>query len=84
MRTTVTIDPDTEALVREEMSRTGRSFKEILNTAIIQSLARQRSTGKLEVEPLFTKPFPSSLGEADFNRLADEWDDEETITELKR
>ncbi|MBM3674540.1 MAG: ribbon-helix-helix protein, CopG family [Actinobacteria bacterium] len=34
MRTTVTLDPDTEALVKELMQREGLSFKEAVNRAI--------------------------------------------------
>ena len=61
MRTTVARDPDTEALVREEMRRTGRSFKEILNTAIRHSLFDLQRAGGVVVEPLFTKPIPSEV-----------------------
>ncbi|MGC9449958.1 MAG: ribbon-helix-helix protein, CopG family [Oceanipulchritudo sp.] len=43
MRTTVTIDPDTEHLLREEAARTGASFKEVLNGAIRQALAKPPS-----------------------------------------
>lgn len=34
MRTTVTLDPDTESLLRREMERRGVSFKQALNDAI--------------------------------------------------
>ncbi|MFZ2514430.1 MAG: antitoxin [Candidatus Lutibacillus vidarii] len=34
MRTTVTLDPDVEALIRDRMSRKGVSFKRALNDAI--------------------------------------------------
>ena len=34
MRTTVTLDPDTESLVRRSMKRRGVSFKQALNEAI--------------------------------------------------
>jgi hypothetical protein len=39
MRTTVTLDPDTEQLVRRRMAERGISFKEALNDAIRQGLA---------------------------------------------
>ncbi len=79
MRTTVTIDADTAALLQEEVSRTGLSFKEVLNRAVRRALAPRARRVKLE--PLFRKPFPANLGS--FNRLADEWDDEETLRELR-
>jgi hypothetical protein len=34
MRTTITLDPDTEALVRREMARSRMSFKRAVNDAI--------------------------------------------------
>ena len=39
MRTTVTIDPDVEALLRKAMRERGLSFKEALNGAIRSGLA---------------------------------------------
>lgn len=81
MRTTVTIEPDTEALLKEEILRTGMSFKECLNTAIRKALGNSERR-ELVVKPLFNAPFPNSLGNTNFNRLADELDDEETLREL--
>jgi hypothetical protein len=84
MRTTVTIDPDTEHLLREHAARTGNSFKEVLNQAIRSALGRQVPGQDFRVEPLFAAPFPSDIAGRSMNRLADEWDDEETIRELAR
>ncbi len=82
MRTTVTIDPDTEALLKEETAKTGLSFKEVLNRSIRRSLGRG-GADKVRLRPLFTAPFPAGLLEGSMNRLADDLDDEETIRELK-
>lgn len=82
MRTTVTLDADTEALLREEASRTGESFKSVLNRTVKRALGQKGR--KLVVKPLFGAPFPAELKGANFNRLADEWDDEETSRELSR
>jgi hypothetical protein len=38
MRTTVTIEADTEHLLREEVHRTGQSFKKVLNLAVRRAL----------------------------------------------
>ena len=81
MRTTVTIEPDTEALLKEEVRRTGRSFKEVLNEAIRRSLGRYEPRA-VKLKPLFREPFPPSLTGVSMNRLADELDDEETLREL--
>lgn len=39
MRTTVTLVPEAELLLRNAMRRTGESFKEVLNQAILKGLA---------------------------------------------
>ncbi|BCX47928.1 CopG family transcriptional regulator [Haloferula helveola] len=81
MRTTVTIDPDTEALLKEEVRRSGRSFKEVLNLAIRSALARREGDGA-ELVPLFPAPFPPEFANVSMNRLADELDDFDTLHEL--
>ncbi len=80
MRTTVTIDPDTRALLEEEVARTGLSFKQVLNRAVRTALGPR--VRKYEVVPLFSQPFPSELGS--FNRLGEEWELEDTQQELNR
>ncbi|MEM7387424.1 MAG: antitoxin [Verrucomicrobiota bacterium] len=80
MRTTVTIDPDTERLLKDESKRTGKSFKRVLNEAVRMALGRE--SAPLKIEPIFNQPFPANLQDANFNQLAEEWDDEETLAEL--
>ncbi len=83
MRTTVTIDPDTESLLRAEVQRTGRSFKEVLNLSIRRSLlAPAEESRRISITPLFSAAFPSEFSEGSFNRLADELDDDATLREL--
>jgi hypothetical protein len=43
MRTTVTLDPDVERLVKDRMKQRGVSFKEALNDAIRTGLVRGNS-----------------------------------------
>jgi hypothetical protein len=43
MRTTVTLDPDVEALIKSAMKQRGVSFKEALNSAVRAGLTRGRS-----------------------------------------
>jgi hypothetical protein len=38
MRTTVTLDPDVEKLLRDAMARSKRSFKQVLNDAVRRGL----------------------------------------------
>ena len=42
MRTTVTLDPDVEALLQKAMRERGESFKQVLNAAIRDGLASAR------------------------------------------
>ncbi len=42
MRTTVTLDPDVEALIQKAMKERGLSFKEALNSAIRAGLTRPK------------------------------------------
>ena len=84
MRTTVTIDADTEALLNEEMRRTGQSFKDVLNMSIRRAIGGSSQKRKrVEVSPLFPAPFPAEFEGKSFNRLVDEMDDEETLLELR-
>lgn len=81
MRTTVTLEADTELLLREQARKTGRSFKVVLNDSIRRALAQQdKQTTRLA--PLFSQPFPPSLAGESFNQLAEQWDDETTLQEL--
>jgi len=45
MRTTVTLDPDVESLLRKEMRRRGAPFKEVLNSAVRAGLLAARRRG---------------------------------------
>jgi len=83
MRTTVTIDADTEHLLREEVRRTGLPFKQVLNQAIRRALAGAQES-QIQVEALFSEPFPDELKGINMNRLADALDDEDTLNELAR
>lgn len=76
----MTLDADTEALLKEEAARTGQSFKVVLNQAVKRALGR--SPTQARVEPLFPAPFPAELAGQSFNRLAAEWEDEDTVKEL--
>ena len=83
MRTTITIDPDTEALLKEETTRSGQSFKFVLNQSIRRALGHRTTTPAVALQPLFTAAFPPALLETSMNRLADTLDDEETLRELQ-
>ncbi len=51
MRTTVTLDPDVETMLRKEVRRRGESFKDVLNNALRVGL-RSRNQPSEAFEPL--------------------------------
>lgn len=82
MRTTVTLDPDVEALIKQAMRNRGLTFKQALNDAIragVASESRRRRT-----------PFPThDMGEPLVDvtkalRLAGELEDQQRANRLSR
>lgn len=59
MRTTVTLDADTESLLREAMRQRGQTFKQALNDAVRQGLAGV--AGDTERPPFVQRTFPMGL-----------------------
>jgi hypothetical protein len=51
MRTTVTLDPDVEAMLRKEMRRRHEPFKQVLNNAVRAGLRAMKQSEQL-FEPL--------------------------------
>ncbi|MGH3445841.1 MAG: hypothetical protein ACRDPB_10740 [Nocardioidaceae bacterium] len=81
MRTTVTLDPDTEEIVRERMARKGLSFKQAINETI-----RDGAQGRVEREPYVMKP--RSLGKPKLEltkalQLSGELEDEHTLAVIR-
>ncbi len=79
MRTTVTLDPDVEALIRKRMTERGLSFKEALNSAIRDGLSGERP------EPFTTPTYSMGKPAVPLDhalRLAAELDDAEIRREL--
>lgn len=76
MRTTVTLDPDVEALVRQAMRERGLSFKQALNQAIRAGVA---NTAGAKVEPFRQRSFGLGRPRVDLTKalsLAGELDDQ--------
>jgi hypothetical protein len=86
MRTTVTLDPDVERLVKDAVRRSGRSFKEVLNRALREGLAA--SSPRQKLDPYRVKARRMSLragiDPARLNRLADELDVENSLDKQGR
>jgi hypothetical protein len=82
MRTTVTLDPDAEALVRRRMRERGVSFKQALNDII---RAGARAAGS---PPSFSTA-TATLGTPNVNldhalRLAGDIEDEELLRKMRK
>lgn len=74
MRTTVTVDPDVEALLRQAMQQSGQTFKTTLNQAIRRGLADV--VEKSEEPPFVVKAKDMGLRPGiDPNRMQDLADD---------
>lgn len=74
MRTTVTLDKDVELLLRNEMHRSRKSFKETLNDALRAGLSEKPS--KPKSAPYVVKALPMGLREGidptSLNKLVDD------------
>ena len=74
MRTTVTLDPDVERLVRDTVRKSGRTFKEVLNRAVREGLAphsnpRGNKPFRIKARRMGLRP---GIDPAALNRLVDE------------
>lgn len=84
MRTTITLDPDTAALVQRRMRERGVSFKQAVNDGIRDGLA-ERSTGpRTEFR---TRSVPMGVPTVNLDQalqLAAEIEDEERVRAMRR
>ena len=73
MRTTVTLDPDVEQMVRETMHRNRKGFKDTINQAIRQALGKPMTTDaepfRVSARALNLKP---GIDSGRLNQLSDE------------
>jgi hypothetical protein len=85
MRTTVTLDPDVEALIRATMRKTGVSFKVALNEAVRSSLARPTAKSRRTFKQrAFRMGFRPELRWDKALALADALEDEEIVRKLEQ
>ena len=54
MRTTVTLEPDVQKLLKDAAHRSGRPFKQVLNDAVRAGLQRPRSKAPPFEQPVFS------------------------------
>jgi hypothetical protein len=73
MRTTVTLDPDTESLLRREVARRRQSFKRVLNDAIRNGLmpdSKARPVVPANI-PTFASPYRTGVDRQRLQQLDD-------------
>jgi len=83
MRTTVTLDPDVEARLRELTRERGISFKEALNSAIRAGLMASRGTREYRT-PARSLGLRAGVNLDKALQLASELEDAEIVHELER
>lgn len=83
MRTTVTLDPDVESMLRKEVRRRGEPFKRVLNNAIRAGL-RNMKRGDEAFEALTFDMGKPHLDLTKAASLAADLEDEELISRLRR
>jgi hypothetical protein len=74
MRTTLTLEADVARLLEEQMHRTRRSFKDVVNEALRKGLGPQipsRPKKRVRIVPHIAHLLPG-LDRTDLNQLADE------------
>lgn len=84
MRTTVTLDPDVEALLRKAVRERGKPFKHVLNAAIRDGLTDAR---RKSAKPFKQRTFDMGRPLVDLTKalsLAAELEDSETLDKIRR
>ncbi len=80
MRTTVTLDPDTDAAVRRLMRERGLTFKQAVNEAVRQGLAPRPAAQAFRTRTYAMGRSAAPIDKA--MRLAAEFKDEEIVRKL--
>jgi len=84
MRTTVTLDPDTEALVRGEMSRSHVSFKRALNDAIRRGLGAHPQGGAAADVVPFRSDYQPGVDRMRLQQVADDIETDDSAARMSR
>ena len=80
MRTTITLDPEAEALVKQAMADRKLSFKEVVNDAIVRGLVVDRDRYEFRTRPRAMGVPRLNLDKA--IQLAGELEDEEILRKM--
>ena len=83
MRTTVTLDPDTEQLIKREVARRHLSFKRVLNDAIRRGLAGPTAGSEAAVAVTsFDSEYQPGVDRLRLQQLADDMEVDRAISSM--
>lgn len=83
MRTTVTLEPDLLAQLKQRAAEQGVPFKDVLNRTLRAGLAQQATTGEPFRQPTASLGLRAGLDLDRAGRLADELEDAERVRKLE-
>lgn len=84
MRTTLTLDDDIAAALKDRAAKLGLPFKQVVNRTLRSGLGEAVPPASPRVEVVPFDMGPCLLGpDVNFNRLADEIDDERIIANMR-
>jgi len=84
MRTTLTIEPDVEKLLEQEVARSRRPLKQVVNEALRRGLSRSSEKPRKVVLRASDSRLRAGYDPASFNALADELEDVEVLRKAER
>jgi len=79
VRTTLTIEPDVEKLLEQEVARSRRPLKQVVNEALRRGLTRSGEKARKVVVKVSDSRLRPGYDPASFNALADELEDAEVL-----
>jgi hypothetical protein len=85
MRTTVTLDPDVERLLKTTAHKRGKSFKVVLNEAVRHSLGpKKKTTAKPTLLPAHSSGLRPGFNWNNLSHQADDLEDQEILARMRR
>jgi hypothetical protein len=79
MRTTLTIDPDVEKLLQQEVARSRRPLKQVVNEALRRGLTRSGDKARKVAVHVSDSRLRPGYDPTSFNALVDELEDVEVV-----
>ena len=84
MRTTLTIEPDVEKLLHQEVARSRRPLKQVVNEALRRGLTRSGDKARKVTVLVSDSRLRPGYDPASFNALVDELEDDEVARKAGR